>query len=135
MSNSDKIREYFRRQYDTEEGTVEENLAELFADDLVYHIGDKHVGRGALAETARAIRSAPKADRTVEVSDFREEGESVIFHLTLNVPGVGPDGGALVLESDNNWRFNTDGKVVEASPVQVAEVEDAFRAAGVELEE
>ena len=131
MSHAAKIEEYFRRQYETEEGTVEENLAALFADDLVYRLGDKEVGREALVETATKIRNSPKEGRVTAVSDFKEDGDTVTFHLSLHVRGMA-GGEDLVLEADNSWRFNSEGKVVEASPAQTSAVEDAFRAAGVD---
>jgi hypothetical protein len=133
MSNANKIEEYFRRQYEVEEGTVEENLAALFAEDLVYHLGDRTVGREALIETATKIRSSPQEGRVAAVSDLEEDGDTVTFHMSLNVRGLA-GGEDIVLESDNTWRFNSEGKVVEASPAQIGAVEDAFRAAGVDPE-
>ncbi len=134
MSNADKISDYFRRQYETEEGTVEENINVLFTEDVVYRVGDQTVTRDGLYATAHKIRSSPKEGRSVVASNVTEEGDSVTFHLSLHVPGMAADGSAMSLESDNVWTFNAEGKVVEAVPAQVEDVAEAFREAGVDLD-
>jgi hypothetical protein len=113
-SNVEKIRDYFRRQYDLEEGSVEENIYALFDEGAIIQLADGSTV--ALEDAVRSVtklRQIPKAERSIEVSDFREEGDTVTFHSFIRFPN--PETGE-VAESDSDavWRFNGQGKVVES---------------------
>ena len=88
QSNTDRIKQYFRRQYETEEGSVEENINALFAENAVYHLGGgKTLTREAIAKPARLLRETPKSERVVRVSNFGEQGNTVSFHMHMRARG------------------------------------------------
>ena len=100
-SNVDKIQKYFRLQYELEEGTVEDNICALFAENAVYHLGGgKTVTPEAVARTAHLIRQTPKSERIAQVSDLKEEGDLVSFRMYVRFrnPETGELGG---LESNH----------------------------------
>lgn len=128
-SRRDRISEYFRRQYETREGTNEENVRALFDEDLVFHLtGDKSIGLEdfiTLCDLMRRTRHGQKA----LVTEFEEEGDVVSFVLYL----VGTDpvtGHEASVSTRTNYRFSGD-KVVEVWQEDPAGVENAVRAAGV----
>jgi predicted SnoaL-like aldol condensation-catalyzing enzyme len=126
-SNTDRIREYFRRQYELEEGSAEENINALFAEDVVYHLGEgRTVSREALARSAAVIRQTPKSERITEISDLNEQGDVVTLHMHVRFRN--PETGQLdEMESDHVWRFNAESKVVEVKMNQGDEAARIFR--------
>ena len=113
-SNVDKVQGYFSRQYELEEGSVEENISALFAENPIIRLEDGNtVTLEDIARTAAMLRRVPRSERTMEVSDIREEGDTVAFHSLVRFPN--PETGEMKeLESDAVWRFNDQGKVVES---------------------
>ena len=113
-TNVDKVRNYFRRQYELEEGSVEENISALFVENPIIRLEDGNtVTLEDIARTAAMLRQVPKSERTMEVSDIREEGDTVAFHSLARFRN--PETGEMnELESDAVWRFNGQGKVVES---------------------
>jgi hypothetical protein len=113
-TNGDKLRDYFYRQYEIEEGSVEENIRALFAEDASIQLTDgSTLALEDIARSAAMIRKIPKSERTMEVSDLREEGDTVTFHSYLRFRH--PETGELnEMESDAKWRFNGQGKVIES---------------------
>lgn len=114
VTNIERIQDYFRRQYELEEGGAEENVRDLFAEDA-----DVHLDNGdtlALEDIARSVavlRQIPKSERTIEVSDLKEEGDTVAFHSSVRFRN--PETGKLIeMDSDAVWRFNDRGQVVES---------------------
>jgi hypothetical protein len=126
-SNVEKVQEYFRRQYELEEGSPEENVNVLFAEDVVYHLGEgRTVSREALARSAAVIRQTPKSERITEISDLSEEGEIVTLHMHVRFRN--PETGQFdEMESDHVWRFNGQGKVAEVKMNQGDEAARIFR--------
>jgi hypothetical protein len=110
----DKILDYFHRQYELEEGTAEENIYALFEKDAIIQLTDgSRVALEDIARSAAMLRRIPKGERTIEVSDFEEEGDTVTFHSFVRFRN--PETGKLSeMESDSAWRFNGQGKVVES---------------------
>ena len=113
-SNLDKVQGYFSRQYELEEGSVEENISALFAENPIIRLEDGNtVTLEDIARTAAMLRRVPRSERTMEVSDIREEGDTVAFHSLVRFRN--PETGEMKeLESDAVWRFNDQGKVVES---------------------
>jgi hypothetical protein len=128
-SNADKLREYFRRQYEMHEGTVEENVDMLFDENVVYYFeGGKTVGLEAVLNTARRVREAGGFGIPFEVT---EDGDEVYFRLHLRVPD--PKTGELRSEHVQHvWRFGPNGKVVEARPRPSSVVERTVTEGGIE---
>jgi hypothetical protein len=119
----DKIRDYFYRQYELKEGSAEENIYALFAEDTIIRLADGNtVALEDIARSAAMLRQIPRSERTVEVSDFKEEGDTVTFHSFVRFRN--PETGELSeLDSDVVWRFNGQGKVVESrSSASIASV-------------
>jgi hypothetical protein len=59
------------------------------------------------------LRKIPKSERTIEASDFREDGDTVAFHSYVRFRD--PETGEFSeLDSDVVWSFNGQGKVVES---------------------
>lgn len=113
-SNVDRIRDYFYRQYELKEGSAEENIYALFAEDAVSYLanGDT-VSLEDIARSAAMLRQMPASERTIEASDFKEEGDTVAFHSFARFRN--PQTGELSeLDSDVVWRFNDQGKVIES---------------------
>lgn len=130
-SRRDAIANYFQRQYDTREGTVEENVRALFSNDLEFHLtGDKSIGLDqfiALCDLMRRTRH----DRRALVTEFDEDDDVVSFVLYL----VGTDpvtGHNASVSTRTHYRFKDD-KVVEVWQEDPQGVEDAVRAAGVQV--
>jgi ketosteroid isomerase-like protein len=113
-SNVDKIRDYFSRQYEVMEGGTKENIYALFAEDAVIRLDDGDTMTPEdVVRSAAALRQIPRSERTIEVSDFREEGDTVTFHSFVRFRN--PETGKLdELGSDVVWRFNDQGKVIES---------------------
>jgi hypothetical protein len=125
------IADYFRRQYDTKEGSTAENVEGLFAEDLVFHLtGDKSMGREHLISLCDLLRRT-RHDRATMVSHFEEDGEIVSF--VLYVVGTDPvTGHELSVSTRTRYRFEGE-KVVEIWQENPAAVEEAVRASGVRL--
>jgi ketosteroid isomerase-like protein len=114
VTNIERIQDYFRRQYELEEGSVEDNIRDLFAEDAVVRLdnGDT-LALEDIARAATVIRQIPKSERIMEVSDLKEEGDTVAFHSSVRYRN--PDTGKPVeMDSDAVWRFNDQGQVVES---------------------
>ena len=127
----DLIADYFRRQYDSHEGSTEENVASLFAEDLVFHLtAGKTMGRDELVIVCDLLRRTRHDSKTL-VSDFREDGDNVSFILYI----VGTDpitGHAASVSTRTEYGFRGD-KVAIVRQEDPAGVENAVRAAGVRL--
>lgn len=125
------IARYFERQYDTREGTVEENVRELFSDDLVFHLtGDKSIGIDDFITLCDLMRRTRHGDKVL-VTDVREEDDVVSFVLYL----VGRDpvtGHEAAVSTPTHYRFSGD-EVVEIWQEDPAGVENAVRAAGIRV--
>jgi hypothetical protein len=113
-TNADKVRDYFNRQYELEEGSVEENISALFAENPIIRLEDGNsVTLEDIARAATRLRQVPRSERTFELSDLKEEGDTVAFHSLVRFRD--PETGEMnELESDAVWRFNGQGKVVES---------------------
>ena len=113
-SNVNKVRDYFYRQYELEEGSVEDNICALFAENPIIRVenGDT-VTLEDIARAAAKLRQVPRSDRTFELSDLKEDGDSVAFHSLVRFRNA-ETGEMNELESDAVWRFNEKGKVVES---------------------
>jgi hypothetical protein len=113
MSRAERIAGYIERQYVSEKGTVRDNVEALFAEDLTYHVGDQTLTREDVVAAVTAVRGSPRDGRRVEPSGFEEEGDSVRWHISATLPGMGDDGGDLTQESDLRAVFNADDKIQE----------------------
>jgi hypothetical protein len=113
-SNVDKVRDYFYRQYELEEGSVEDNIYALFAENPIIRLEDgSTVALEDIARTAAKLRQVPRSARTMEVSGIKEDGDTVTFHSLVRFRN--PETGEMnEMESDAMWRFNGQGKVVES---------------------
>ncbi|HKJ55664.1 MAG TPA: nuclear transport factor 2 family protein [Nitriliruptoraceae bacterium] len=127
----DRIAEYFRRQYDDREGTAQDNVESLFAEDLVFHLtGDKTMGRHALVALCQLLRRT-RHDRVTNIAEFREDGDVTSF--VLEISGTDPATGHTVsVGTRTRYRFDGD-EVVEVWQEDPSQVEQAVRAAGVRL--
>jgi len=126
-SNTDRVRDYFRRQYELEEGSAEENVNALFAEDAVYHLGEGNTAsREVLARSAAMIRQSPKNERTIDISDLNEQGDVVTLHMHVRFRNL-ETGQLDEMESDHVWRFNGMGKVAEVRMNQGDEAARIFR--------
>jgi len=130
-SRREIIADYFKRQYETKEGTAEDNVKALFAEDLVFHLtGDKVMGRDALTTLCDLLRRI-RHDQATMVTRFEEDGDRVSF--VLFVVGTDPVSGHEVsVSTRTEYRFEGD-KVVEIWQEDPAAVESAVRAAGMRL--
>ena len=130
-SRREAIARYFERQYDTRLGTVEENVKELFSDDLVFHLtGDKSIGIGDFITLCDLMRRTRHDDKAL-VTSFSEDGDVVSFVLYL--VGVDPvTGHEAAVSTPTHYRFSGD-KVVEIWQEDPAGVENAVRAAGIHV--
>jgi hypothetical protein len=114
-TRTERVTDYFRRQYEFQDRSTEENMRAIFSEDLVYHVGDDVVSLADLAATVDKIRRSPDSVRSVVVSDFREEGDRLFFHMSLRA--LDPDTGKRVeMDGDHEWRFDESEKVVEVWP-------------------
>lgn len=127
----DLIADYFRRQYDSHEGSTEENVAALFAEDLVFHLTEgKTMGLDELVIVCDLLRRTRHNSKTL-VSDYKEDGDNVSFILYI----VGTDpitGHAAAVSTRTEYGFRGD-KVAIVRQEDPAGVENAVRAAGVRL--
>lgn len=125
------ITDYFRRQYETKDGTTAENVNGLFSEDLVFHLtGDTVMGRDELISLCDLMRRLRHGQSTL-VTQFQEEGDNVSF--VLYIVGTDPTSGHQVsVSTRTEYRFR-DEKVIEVWQDDPAAVENAVRAAGVRL--
>ena len=130
-SRWDLISDYFRRQYETKEGTTVENVNGLFSEDLVFHLtGDKAMGRDALITLCDLMRRLRHGQSTL-VTRSEEQDDNVSF--VLYIVGTDPTTGHEVsVSTRTEYRF-LDDKVIEVWQEDPAAVENAVRAAGVRL--
>lgn len=130
-SRRELIADYFGRQYETKEGTTEENVEGLFSEDLVFHLtGDKAMGRDGLITLCDLLRRT-RHGQTTAVTAFEEDGDTVSFVLFI----VGSDpvtGHEISVSTRTDYRFEGD-QVVEVWQENPAAVENAVRAAGVRI--
>lgn len=127
----ERIAEYFRRQYESKDGTTEDNVDALFHADLVFHLtGDRTMGRDALVTLCDLLRRT-RHDRKTLVSDLTEDGDDVSF--VLHIVGTDPvTGHGVSVSTRTTYRFRGD-LVSEIWQDDPAGVERAVRAAGVRL--
>lgn len=127
----DLIADYFRRQYETKERSTQDNVNELFGEDLVFHLtGERTMSRDDLVTLCDLLRRVRHRQATM-VSGFEEEGDVVSF--VLYIVGTDPvTGHEVSVSTRTRYRFS-DGKVVEVWQENPAAVEEAVRAAGVRL--
>ena len=127
----EQIAAYFRRQYETKEGTTDGNVDSLFHPDLVFHLtGDRTMGRAELIILCDLLRRT-RHDRKTLVSDFVEDGDDVSF--VLNIVGTDPaTGQGVSVSTRTTYRFRDD-LVSEIWQDNASGVENAVRAAGVRL--
>lgn len=127
-TNVDKVWDYFHRQYELEEGSVEENIRALFADDAILQVTDgSNVALEDVIRSAAMLRNLPKSERIMEVSDLKEEGDTIAFHSRVRFRH--PETGEWIeMDSDAVWRFNGQGKVVESR--SSASIVEAMRPSG-----
>jgi hypothetical protein len=113
-SNAEKLQQYMYRQYELEEGSVEDNLYALFAKDAVVNQGEGNVlTTKDLVRTATIVRETPKSERIVKVSDLSEEGDTMTFQMHVRFRN--PETGELAETETDNWlRFSGQGKVIES---------------------
>lgn len=130
-SRRDLIADYFRRQYETKEGSTEENVEGLFAENLVFHLtGDKTMGRDGLVALCDLLRRT-RHDQATMVSNFAEAGDKVSFILYI----VGTDPATkheVSVSTSTEYRF-VDDKVVEVWQENPGGIEETVLAAGVRL--
>ena len=128
----DIIADYFRRQYETKEGAVQENVEGLFSEDLVFHLtGEKTMGRDALVTLCDLLRRI-RHDQATMVTQFDESNEVRKFPRVYIV-GKDPRTGLEVsVSTRTEYRFEND-EVVEVWQENPAALEQAVRAAGVRL--
>jgi hypothetical protein len=113
-TNCDKIRDYFYRQYELEKGSVKENIYALFEEDAIIQLADGNTV--ALEDVVRSVtmlREIPRSERIIEVSDLREEDDTVAFHSYIRFRNPETSEWS-EMDSDAVWRFNGQGKVVES---------------------
>lgn len=130
-SRREIIADYFRRQYETKEGSTEDNVNGLFAEDLVFHLtGDKSMGRDDLIALCDLLRRIRHGQATM-VSNFEESGDEV--HFVLYIVGTDPiTGHEVSVSTETEYRFEGE-KVVEVWQENPESLEEAVRAAGVRL--
>lgn len=130
-SRRELITDYFRRQYETKEGTTAENVNGLFSEDLVFHLtGDTVMGRDELITLCDLMRRLRHGQSTL-VTRFQEDDENVSF--VLYIVGTDPTTGHEVsVSTRTEYRF-LDDQVIEVWQEDPAAVENAVRAAGVRL--
>lgn len=133
-SYEEKIRDYFYRQYELEEGTIEENVRNLFADDLIMDLGEGKTGGIEMILTgAKTMRQTPKAGRVVELSDFQEDGNTVTYRNYHKASH--PETGELMeTNSEITVTFNEEGKIATGRFSQVASMNKLLRQLGNEIE-
>ena len=60
-----------------------------------------------------AVRESPRDGRQVEASGFEEEGDTVRWHLSATLPGMGANDSELIQESELRAVFNADDVIQE----------------------
>jgi hypothetical protein len=127
----DLISDYFRRQYETKEGTTEDNVNGLFSEDLVFHLtGDNVMGREDLTTLCDMLRRLRHGQSTL-VTRFEEDEDKVSF--VLYIVGTDPiTGHEVSVSTRTRYRFVGE-KVTEVWQENPAALEEAVRAAGVRL--
>ena len=127
----ERIAEYFTRMYETNAGTTEENIGELFSEDLVFHLtDDKSMGRPELIKLSNLLRRT-RHDSTVSVEDLESDGDTVSF--VLHIHAEDPITGHTVSVGTRTfYRFDED-EVVEVWQDDPSQTEQAVRAMGVRL--
>ena len=127
-SRRDLITDYFRRQYETKEGSTEDNVNGLFDEELVFHLtGDNVMGREALTTLCDLLRRMRHGQSTL-VTRFEEEGDEVSF--VLYILGSDPiTGHEVSVSTRTRYRFSGD-QVVEVWQENPAALEAAVRAGG-----
>jgi hypothetical protein len=130
----EKLRQYLYRQYEIEEGSVEENVYSLFAEDAVIREGEGKVqSTKDLIRAATSLRSTPKSERFVDFSDASEEGDIATFHMRVRFRN--PQTGELNETETDYWvRFNGQGKVVETKSKLTDDGVALYRSAGADQE-
>ena len=130
-SRREMISDYFRRQYETKEGTAAENVESLFSDDLTFHLtGDKVMGREELIGVCDLLRRIRHGQSTM-VSSFEEDDDIVSF--VLHIVGKDPvTGHEAALSTATTYRFDGD-RVVEVWQDNPEAMEETVRAAGFRL--
>ena len=113
VSRIERVREYIERQYVTEEGTIEENVEALFSDRLAYQVGDQTLTRDEVVAAVAAVRTSPREGRRVEPSDFREEGDMVVWRISATIPGMGEGGSIYTQDSELRAVFDDDDRIIE----------------------
>lgn len=113
MSRAERIAKYIRRQYVTEEGAVRDNVEALFAEDLAYHVGGETLNREDVVAAVIAVRESPRDGRRVEASGFVEGGDTVRWHISAALPGMGPNNSDLIQKSELRADFNADDMIQE----------------------
>jgi hypothetical protein len=112
--NIERVQEYFQRQYELEEGSAEENIRVLFAEDAIIQTEDgKTVALEDIIRSATTLRQIPESECVMEVSDLKEEGDTVTFHSFLRFRSPETDE-VNELDTDASWRFDEQGKVIES---------------------
>ncbi len=127
VSRRERVADYFRRQYETKEGTTAENVNGMFAEDLVFHLsGDNTMGRDDLVALCDLLRRTRHGQSTM-VSKFEEDGDNVSF--VLYVVGTDPvTGHEVSVSTRTQYRFRGD-KVAEVWQENSEAIESAVRAA------
>ena len=127
----DLISDYFKRQYETREGSTTENVNGLFSKDLVFHLtGDKVMGRDDLLTLCDLMRRLRHGQSTL-VTRFEEADDDVSF--VLYIVGTDPiTGHEVSVSTRTKYRFSGN-QVIEVWQENPAAVESAVRAAGVRL--
>lgn len=113
-TNIERLQGYFRRQYELEEGSAEENIRDLFAEDAIIQTEDgATVSLEDIIRAATVIRQVPKSERIMDVSDLQEEGDVVSFRSLVRFRNPETDE-VSELDTDTLWRFDEQGKVIES---------------------
>jgi hypothetical protein len=133
-SHIEELRQYLYRQYEIEEGSVEENVYGLFAEDAVIREGEgKVLSTKDLIRAATSVRSTPKGERLVEFSDASEQGDIATFHMRVRFRN--PETGELNETETDYWvRFNGQGRVVETKSTRTDDGAALYRSAGAAQE-
>jgi len=113
MSLADQIADFVERQYVSEQGSVRDNVERLFAEDLVYHAGGETLGREDVVAMGFAVRATSMQGRKFVLSGWEEEGSTVRWQLSANLPEMGAEGRDVRQESELTATFGKDGLVHE----------------------
>ncbi|MEJ1087284.1 hypothetical protein WDU99_03025 [Microbacterium sp. Mu-80] len=113
MNRAAAIARFIDCQYVAEEGDVRENVENLFAAELAYHVGGQTLDREDLVAMGTAVRATPRHSRRIEARDFEQEGAVVRWRLSARLPTADSDGEDLHQESIVTAIFGADGKIIE----------------------